>query len=257
MRPQMSVFGEDAFPSIHEKAAALLHGLARNHPFVTGNKRTAWTATAMFYMVNGCNLHVDASDVLSLTNDAAEGQIDVQDIAATLKDWAQPFPTADDWIDTPPDVSALSREGIEDSTTDIEQDIEAQIAEFGKSIHVWERAHQLDHDVKQGLAGLRDGLDEIAEDRLRLEATGYPLSDDAYEELRQARQKLLDMALTFEFPPEFVEWVNAHPAFAGLGGDTEHRPRGAQQRKSKGAQQRKSRGTQQRKARAAQRRKHR
>ena len=44
MRPQASAFGEDAFPSIHEKAAALLHSLARNHPFVTANKRPAWTA---------------------------------------------------------------------------------------------------------------------------------------------------------------------------------------------------------------------
>jgi death-on-curing protein len=40
MRPQASAFGEDAFPSIHEKAAALLHGPARNHPFITGNDRS-------------------------------------------------------------------------------------------------------------------------------------------------------------------------------------------------------------------------
>jgi death-on-curing protein len=98
MRPQMSAFGEDAFPTIHEKAAALLHGLARNHPFVTGNKRTAWTAMAMFYMVNGYNLPVEALDVISLTTDVAEGQIGVQDIAAMLKDWAQPFPANDDWM---------------------------------------------------------------------------------------------------------------------------------------------------------------
>jgi death-on-curing protein len=44
-RPQMSAFGEDAFSTIHEKAAALLHGLSRNHPFITANKRTSWTAT--------------------------------------------------------------------------------------------------------------------------------------------------------------------------------------------------------------------
>ena len=41
MRPQASAFGDDAYPTIHEKATALLHGLARNHPFVDGNKRTA------------------------------------------------------------------------------------------------------------------------------------------------------------------------------------------------------------------------
>lgn len=99
-RPQQSAFGDDAFPTIHEKAAALLHGLARNHPFVTGNKRTAWTATAMFYMVNGYNLHVEAMDVIGLTTDAAEGQVGVQDIAAVLKEWAQPFPMPDEWLDT-------------------------------------------------------------------------------------------------------------------------------------------------------------
>jgi death-on-curing protein len=102
MRPQTSIFGEDAFPTIHEKAAALLHGLARSHPFVTGNKRTAWTATAMFYMVNGYNLHVEASGVISLVTDAAEGQIGVQDIAAILKTYAQSFPTPDDWMGSEP-----------------------------------------------------------------------------------------------------------------------------------------------------------
>lgn len=98
MRPQASAFREDAFPSIHEKAAALLHGLARNHPFLTGNKRTAWTATAMFYMVNGFNVNVEALELIGLTTDVAEGQIGVQDIAQILKVWAEPFPTPDDWM---------------------------------------------------------------------------------------------------------------------------------------------------------------
>jgi len=129
LRPQASAFGEDAFPTIHEKAAALLHGLARNHPFVNGNKRTAWAATSMFYMVNGYDLHVEASDIVSLTTDAAEGQIGAQDIAATLKNWAQPFPTADDWMETPPDLSAGSGEDIEDHVRDIEQNLETQVAE--------------------------------------------------------------------------------------------------------------------------------
>nr|WP_313901386.1 type II toxin-antitoxin system death-on-curing family toxin [Mycobacterium sp. SMC-8] len=63
-RPQMSAYGSDAFPTIHEKAAALLHGLARSHPFVNGNKRTAWTATAMFYMLNGYNLNAEAGEIV-------------------------------------------------------------------------------------------------------------------------------------------------------------------------------------------------
>lgn len=257
MRPQTSAFGEDAFPSIHEKAAALLHGLARNHPFVTGNKRTAWTATAMFYMVNGCNLHVEAADILRLTTDAAEGQIGVQDIAASLKDWAQPFPTSDDWIDTARDVFASSRDGVADSSTEIEQEVEAQIAEFGESIRQWEYADELDHDIRQQLAKLRESIDGMAEARLHLHAAGYTLSDDAIATLRQTHQGLLDLGRAHQFPPEWEETVNAHPAFAGLGEEHEHRSRGAQQRKSSGAQQRKFRGAQQRKSKAAQRRKRR
>lgn len=86
----------------------MLHGLARNHPFVDGNKRTAWSATAVIYLVNGYSVPVQANDVVSLMLDAAEGRSDVADIAATLREWAQPFPPADDWMDTPPDLRRVS-----------------------------------------------------------------------------------------------------------------------------------------------------
>ena len=89
MRPQASAFGYDAFETIHEKAAALLHGLARNHPFLDGNKRTAWVATATFYLLNGYHVaRAEQGDIVSLVVDTAEGQIDVSTIAATLKVWA-------------------------------------------------------------------------------------------------------------------------------------------------------------------------
>lgn len=91
MRPQATTFGEDAFPSIHEKAAALLHGLARNHPFLDGNKRTALAATVVFYLVNGYDLAADQGDLVALMVDVAEGQLDVPAIAATLKTWARPL----------------------------------------------------------------------------------------------------------------------------------------------------------------------
>jgi hypothetical protein len=50
-RPQSTVLGADAYPSVHEKAAAMLHSLARNHPFIDGNKRTAWAAAEVSYMM--------------------------------------------------------------------------------------------------------------------------------------------------------------------------------------------------------------
>jgi death-on-curing protein len=52
-RPQATVFGEDAYPTVWEKAAALMHSLARNHGFVDGNKGAAWVATMTFLEVNG------------------------------------------------------------------------------------------------------------------------------------------------------------------------------------------------------------
>ncbi len=98
MRPQMSAHGDDAYPTIHEKCAALLHSLARNHPFVDGNKRTAWAATFVFYQINGYELLVDDGAVIALTVDVAEGLLDVPNIAAVLKTWAHPIPGGLDWM---------------------------------------------------------------------------------------------------------------------------------------------------------------
>jgi death-on-curing protein len=52
-RPRASVFGQDAYPDLHLKAAALFQSLARNHALVDGNKRLAWTACRTFLAING------------------------------------------------------------------------------------------------------------------------------------------------------------------------------------------------------------
>jgi death on curing protein len=52
-RPQTTVFGEDAYPSFHEKAAALLHSVVRNHALIDGNKRLAFLLTVVFARLNG------------------------------------------------------------------------------------------------------------------------------------------------------------------------------------------------------------
>ncbi|WP_395691375.1 type II toxin-antitoxin system death-on-curing family toxin [Nocardioides sp.] len=89
-RPMMSVFGDDAYPSFAEKAAALLHSLVRNHSLVDGNKRLAWSATRVFFLINGRDLAytVDAAETLMLA--AAAGEIDVSEIAAWLNAHAGP-----------------------------------------------------------------------------------------------------------------------------------------------------------------------
>jgi death-on-curing protein len=94
------VLGEDAHPTVHEKAAALLHGLARNHPFIDGNKSTAWVAASVFYGINDFQIVVDDDLITGLVVDGAEGLKGVQAIAQTVKAWAQPFLIDDDWMGT-------------------------------------------------------------------------------------------------------------------------------------------------------------
>ena len=62
-RPQTSMFGDDAYPTLEDKAAALVHSIARNHALVDGNKRLALAGLIAFLGVNGRRL--------TLTNDAA------------------------------------------------------------------------------------------------------------------------------------------------------------------------------------------
>lgn len=82
-RPQVTVFGDDAYPTFTDKAAALLHSLVRNHALVDGNKRLAWSATRVFCLMNGHDLTYTVDEAEELILSAASGQLDVPDIA----DW--------------------------------------------------------------------------------------------------------------------------------------------------------------------------
>lgn len=87
-RPLTTVFGDDAYPTSEEKAAALLHSLVRNHALVDGNKRLAWAACRVFHLINRRDLtySVDQAEQMMLT--AAAGGMDVADIAAWLRNHA-------------------------------------------------------------------------------------------------------------------------------------------------------------------------
>jgi death on curing protein len=85
-RPRASVFGDDAYPGIHAKAAALLHSLARNHALVDGNKRLALAATIAFYGINGRRLTLTNREAYRLVIAVATGELDdVNAIAALLE----------------------------------------------------------------------------------------------------------------------------------------------------------------------------
>jgi len=89
LRPQTSVFGEDAYPDLHTKAAALLHSLARNHAFVDGNKRVAWLSAGAFYWINGMLLDAPDDPAYDLVIAVATGTVDVPQIAEALAPWVR------------------------------------------------------------------------------------------------------------------------------------------------------------------------
>jgi len=90
-RPQATVFGEDAYIGIHEKAAALLHSLARNHALVDGNKRLALAATIAFYGINGFRLTLSSDEAYRLVMSVATGELEeVSVIASSLEQGTAP-----------------------------------------------------------------------------------------------------------------------------------------------------------------------
>jgi death-on-curing protein len=88
-RPRARALGQDAYPDLLTKAAALLHSLARNHPLVDGNKRLAWLGTWVFLAKNGTILDPDDDAAYELVVGVAAGEIDdVDTIAALLASFA-------------------------------------------------------------------------------------------------------------------------------------------------------------------------
>ena len=83
-RPRMTVFGSEAYPTLAEKAAALMHSLARNHPLADGNKRLAWAATRVFLLLNGADVRLPVDEAEQLVLAVAAGHLDVPDLAKAL-----------------------------------------------------------------------------------------------------------------------------------------------------------------------------
>src|SRR2546429_894383 len=87
-RPQATMWGEDLYPTIHLKAAALMESLARNHALVDGNKRLAFAATAVFYGLNDHRLQPPNEDAaVDLVLAVASGAADLHRMATTLESW--------------------------------------------------------------------------------------------------------------------------------------------------------------------------
>lgn len=90
-RPQTTAFDADAYPSLAEKAAALLHSLARNHALVDGNKRLALAATLAFLGINGRRLTLSNDQAYELVMSVASGELDeVAAIAGRIDEGSGP-----------------------------------------------------------------------------------------------------------------------------------------------------------------------
>ncbi|MCS7459206.1 type II toxin-antitoxin system death-on-curing family toxin [Paenibacillus doosanensis] len=88
-RPQQSVFGEDAYPTLFDKAAALLESLVKNHCFHNGNKRTAYLVTKSFMILNGYHLRMEREYAVEFIVDIAKGLHSLETIAYILNEHSE------------------------------------------------------------------------------------------------------------------------------------------------------------------------
>ncbi len=84
-RPQATAFGQDAYPDVLAKAAALLQSIVNNHALVDGNERVGWLATAVFLELNGIKASkISDEQVYELVVWAASSSASLDDITTRL-----------------------------------------------------------------------------------------------------------------------------------------------------------------------------
>ncbi|MHB1171579.1 MAG: type II toxin-antitoxin system death-on-curing family toxin [Lacisediminihabitans sp.] len=83
-RPEASAFGEDAYPALELKAAALMTSLARNHALIDGNKRFSWYITLAFFRINGYRVVMGNDDAFDLVLAVAQGTLGLDEVAAAF-----------------------------------------------------------------------------------------------------------------------------------------------------------------------------
>ena len=85
-RPQTTIFGEDAYPNVHAKAAALLLSICKNHALIDGNKRLALAGTIVMLGVNGWTLTLTNDEAYDLVISVASGDLnEVAEVAEQLR----------------------------------------------------------------------------------------------------------------------------------------------------------------------------
>lgn len=85
-RPQATFDGNDLYPDLFLKTAALMDSLAHNHPFVDGNKRTAITAAALFLQQNGRLLQTSSQELEQFTMHVVNSHSELAETAGWFQD---------------------------------------------------------------------------------------------------------------------------------------------------------------------------
>lgn len=84
-RPQVTFGGTELYQTLFDKAAALMHSLVKNHPFVDGNKRIGISAAAMMLLLNGYELRCSQQEMVDFTLSVASGNLEISEISEWLQ----------------------------------------------------------------------------------------------------------------------------------------------------------------------------
>ena len=84
-QPQATFGGQFLHPTISEQAAAYLYHIAMNHPFIDGNKRTAFAVTDTFLRLNGCALNLTDDRVYDLVMRVAGGTMTKEELSTEFE----------------------------------------------------------------------------------------------------------------------------------------------------------------------------
>lgn len=90
-RPATTLMGVDAYPTVDAKAAAMTESLARNHPFMDGNKRSAWIALNHFLRINDHFVFASQDDAFDFIQGVATGRLSTDKSAAWIESHRRPI----------------------------------------------------------------------------------------------------------------------------------------------------------------------
>jgi death on curing protein len=90
-RPGTTLYGTEVYPTVHDKAGALLQSLTRNHALIDGNKRLGWLGIVVFYGLNGFELDAPDDGAFDLVIRVSTNDLDVRDVAVVLAGWVRPL----------------------------------------------------------------------------------------------------------------------------------------------------------------------